>query len=280
MPEEMETVQETVEETVNESAEETTEEIKNEEVNPVETIRSKIKNFFNKQEAEPETVVPDDFTQTALNAGWSSEDIQDFAKDYTEDELKEMIPTLLDEEPEASEPTSDTPKEEEVEESKDEDSQEDEQVKKLNERIEALEKALGKSQEKEEREELIGLVHKASQAFDEVSKEFEVFGKTDELPRFPDGRLIPTSPAVKARNEVFGLARQLTGTGMDFDDALSVSLNAYKGRNLTKDVERKYIKSLKDKEKRLSGKRTSHESGTKDLSGPEVIKAILAKNNR
>jgi hypothetical protein len=276
MPDEIIETEET-EDVVEESSEKTEEETSKETI--IDKIRTKIKDFTNKDEEVAEVVIPDDFTKAALDSGWSSEDIKDFAKDYSEDELKEMIPTLIGEDSEESEETLDT-LEAETEETKDEDSQDDEQVKKLLERIEALEKAQGKSQEETEKQEFINLVYKASQTFDEMSKEFEVFGKTEELPMFPDGRLVLTSPQMKARSEVFDLAHTLKGTGMDFDTAMSVSLNAFKGKNLTKDVKRNLIKDLKTKEKRLSGKRTSHESGTKEMSGPDVIRAVLAKNNR
>jgi len=271
---------ENIEETeVVEETQESTEEVTKESI--VDKIRNKIKEYTSKDEViTPEVVVPDDFSKAALNKGWSSEDIKDFAKDYSEEELREMIPTLIGEDTEESDETSDTLEEEETTETKEEDSQEDERIKKLLDRVEALEKAQGQSQEEKKTQEFIGMIQKASQTFDEMSKEFEIFGKTEELPKFPDGRLVHTSPQMKARNEVFDLARQLTGTGMDFDDAMSVSLNAFKGKNLTKDVKRNMIKDLKTKEKRLSGKRTSHESGTKEMSGPEVIRAVLAKNNR
>jgi hypothetical protein len=283
MPEELnDNLEENLEETGEEEnldTEETTEEAPKESI--LDTIKNKIKSFTSKnEEQETAVVIPDDFTKAALIQGWSSEDVKGFAKDYTEAELKEMIPALLSEDSDESDETSDTLEEEETEEQKDEDSQEDEKTKKLLERIEALEKAQGKSHEEDQKQEFIGFIRTASQAFDEASKEFEVFGQTKDLPKFPDGRLIHTSPQMKARDEVFDLACQLQGTGMDFDNALSVSLNAFKGKNLTKDVKRNLIKDLKGKEKRLSGKRTSHESGTKEMTGPEVIRAILNKNNK
>jgi len=274
------TVEENLDEVEVEESEETQE--AEETKKPIlEVIKDKIRSFTHKdEEQEVAVVVPDDFTKAALIQGWSSEDVNEFAKDYTEAELKEMIPALLGEDTDESDETSDTLEEEETEATKDEDSQEDEKTKKLLERIEALEKAQGKSHEEDKKQEFVGFIRTASQTFDEASKEFEVFGQTKDLPKFPDGRLIHTSPQMKARDEVFDLACQLHGTGMDFDNALSVSLNAYKGKNLTKDVKRNLIKDLKGKEKRLSGKRTSHESGTKEMSGPEVIRAILNKNNK
>jgi len=269
---------------VDETSEETETEKEESKETILDKIKNKIKNFTNPVEEVKEVDIPDDFSKVALNQGWSSDDIKEFAKDYSAEQLIEMIPTLIGEDPEESDETSDIPDPEEDKEetkaAKDEDSQEDERTKKLLERIEALEKAQGKSQEEEQKQEYMSMVHKASQTFDEMSKEFEIFGKTEELPKFPDGRFVTTSPQMKARSEVFVLAARLKDTGMDFEDALSVSLNAFKGKNLTKDVKRNLIKELKTKEKRLSGKRTSHESGMKNLSGPEIVKAVLAKNNR
>jgi hypothetical protein len=168
----------------------------------------------------------------------------------------------------------------EKDEKKVEDSQEDERIQKLLDRIDALEKAQGAVEEQTKAQEHKNLVQKASQMFDEASKEFEVFGKTDELPTFPDGRLVPNSPQLKARSEVWKYASVLHKSGVDFDEAMSVSMNAFKGKNLATDVKRSVIKDLKKNESRLSGKRTSHESQNVATYGPDVIKQVMAKHGR
>jgi len=252
-----------------------------EEEETKESILSKIRNFvIGKEEKVEEVKVPDEFTKAALLGGWSGEDVDEFAKDYSEEELIEMIPALIGEDSEESDETSDTEETQETKETEGNDSQDDEQVQKLLQRIEALEKAQDEAQEESKDQEIVNLVNRASQIFDEASKEFEVFGKTDKLSKFPDGRIITTSPQMKARNEVWEVARQLHNSGMDFEAAMSTSLNAYKGRNLVKDVKRSVIKDLKKSEKRLSGKRTSHETSTNVASGPEVIREVIRRHGK
>ena len=109
-----------------------------------------------------------------------------------------------------------------------------------------------------------------------------MFGKTDDLPKFPDGRLIPTSPQMQARLEVYGTAQQLKEAGMPGDEALELSLNAYKGANLAVETKRNVIKGLKKNEQMLGGRRSSHEGvaegGGKDLSGAEVIQEVARRH--
>lgn len=256
----------------------------------VAKIAAKVKDFVSGGEVKDEgSDIPDEFTVAAKKIGWEEEDIRSFAADYSDEDLKEMIPFLLGEDTVATDETSDKGKVKDevktdlVTETKDkkvEDSQESEQVKKLLARIEALESAQGKSQEERKQQETSNLITRASQLFDEASKEFEVFGTTEKLPTLPDGRIIPTSPAMKARVEVFDLAARLNASGMPFDDAMSVSLNAFKGKNLAKDVKRSVIKDLKKNESKLGGKRTSHESTAELTYGPDVIRAVAQKHGR
>ena len=256
----------------------------------IDKIKEKVSSFFSgDKEEEAETVeVPPDFAKAVKELGWSDEDLADFTKDYTVEELEEMIPALLGEDTdEGSDETSEKEeektkegKEQKAEKKQVEKSQEDERIQKLLDRIEALEKAQGKSKEDDKQRELVNLVSKASQTFDEASKEFEVFGKTEDLPKFPDGRVIPTSPQMKARSKVWDMAYRLQSTGLDFDNAMSTALNAFKGENLAKDIHRKVVKELKDKEKRLGGKRTSHESSTNVATGADVIRQVARKHGR
>ena len=243
-------------------------------------IATKIKNAVTGGPEEVGDFIPDKFSEAALAQGWTDEDIEDFASNYTDEELLEMLPSLLGETSVKTETNSDKVVTPETKDVKVDNSQDDEKTKKLMARIEALEKAQGKSSEETEQQKLTGLVHRASQTFDDVSKEFEVFGKTEELPRFPDGRIVPTSPQMKARNEVWDLAYHLHKTGMDFDNAMSISLNSYKGKNLAKDVKRSMIKDLKNREIKLSGKRTNHETTAVIQSGPEVIREVARRHGR
>ena len=265
-------------------AEEKTQEVSDEEAkkSTISKIGDMVKNFVSgtsETEEKEGADIPDEFTEAASKAGWTNKDIEEFTADYEDDELLEMIPSLTTDSVE-TEKTEEKKPETKKAEVKVEDSQEDEKTKKLLERIEALEKVQGKSQEETEQQELAGRIHRAHQIFDEASKEFDVFGKTDKLPKFPGGKLIPTSPQLKARNEVWDLASLLNKSGMDFDKAMSVSLDAYKGKNLVKDVKRNVIKDLKKSEKRLSGKHTSHESASVIEYGPDVVREVARRAGR
>lgn len=238
--------------------------------------------------------IPKSFYDAAKEADWTDDDINDFILDekgkakFTNEQLEEMKDSLSpasedsDEsdkvlrEKEASEPPK--AKEESQEEGL-EDSQKDETIKELKARVEALEKAKGEDEKGKEQNTLIELASRASQVFDEESKTFEVFGKTEELPTNPrDGSIIPTSPQMKARKEVWGIASALLAQGRPFKEAMEVSLNAYKGKNLKKDVQRDLVKSLKEHEKKLSPKRSSHTpADKKPLDGYEVVDMALKK---
>jgi len=273
-------VEEQQEDIVEESKEEKEEKPESKE-SAIKKITNTIKEFVSggskdeKTEGDP---IPDEFTNAALSAGWDEKTIEEWAADFTNEELLEMIPSLVVEDSEESEDTSDKITKSETKKAKVEDSQEDEKITKLLKRIEALESVQEKSQKETEKQKLDNLVNRASQIFDETSKEFEIFGETEKLPKFPDGRYVANSPQMKARKEVWGIACRLYEKGMDFDEAMSVSLNAYKGKNLTKEIKRSVIKDLKKKETKLSGKRTSHESVNSIESGPEVIKAVARKH--
>ena len=252
----------------------------------VQEIDNKIKEFKEEKDSVSEEIeIPQNFFDAASKMGWTDDEVMDFVgteeRNYTDEELIEMIPMLIGEEPvgEQTKP-SDKAAEPETKETKVKDSQEDENTKKLLDRIEALERAQGKSQEDTEAKKLDSIIHQASQTFDEKSKEFAIFGKTEELPKFPDGRVVPNSPQMKARNEVFDLAYVLYDKGIAFDKAMETSLNAYKGKNLSNDVKRSIIKDLKRNEKRLSGKHTSHESNPVLTSGAEVIREVARRAGR
>lgn len=232
--------------------------------------------------------IPDEFTKAARKMNWSDEDTADFAAQgneggpFTNEQLKEMIPDLLGEDTAKADETSDTTEvESETTETKGEDSQEGDELKQLREDVAALKEELGVRQEKSKEKEVASFVTKASELFDKASEEFEVFGKTADLPTFPDGRVIPTSPQMKARNEVFGMAQQLKEAGIPGDKALEFSYNAYKGANLAVETQRNVIKGLKKREQTLGGKRVSHKATeAANLTGPETIAAVKRRHGK
>lgn len=229
--------------------------------------------------------IPAQFTEAAINAGMSSEQIAEFASDYTDAELLEQIPTLKAQVSENSDESEQLSKKEAGDtENKDgdgaTDDAKDEEIKLLKERLDKVEKGQLQNSEKEVQNQFVSRATAANKRMDELSKEFEVFGTYKTLPRFPHNKaIIPTSPQAKARNEVWGLAEDLhTKAGMDFNTALDISLDAFKGKHLTADVKRNLVKDLKRNEKQLSAKRSSHEAVKTDLSGPDLIREVGKKH--
>lgn len=230
--------------------------------------------------------IPDEFTEAALKDGWTEEQIKEWTSGSTDDELrkyaKDLVP--LSETKEDSDKSEQSSKKSDTQQSTKEDDKikddaKDEVIAKLTERLDKLEKGQEKNIEQNVQEKLASQALRASQVMDELSKEFEIFGTFDKLLRFPDGRIVPSSPQCKARNEVWGLASDLhEKAGMDFEQALSTSLDAFKGRNLVKDVKRNLIKDLKKSEKRLSPKHSSHEQVKTGLSGADVIREVQKKH--
>ena len=234
------------------------------------------------------TDVPDEFTKVARALNWSDEDTAKFTEDYTNEQLLEMIPSLTGADAAKAYETAETvEKIDEAVETKVEDSQDGEELKQLREDVAYLKEELGVRNEKSKETEQANFNQRASDLFDEASKEFEVFGKTEDLPKFPAepgeefGRIIPTSPQVKARLEVYGRAQQLKEAGIPGDEALEISLNAYKGANLKVETQRIAIKGLKEREQTLGGKRSSHKTTeAANLSGPETIAAVKREHGK
>ena len=229
--------------------------------------------------------IPAQFTEAAIAAGMSAEQISEHASDYTDAQLLEQIPDLkpqVSENSDESEPLSkkeagDTKNKDD---SKSTDDAKDEEIKLLKERLDKVEKGQLQNSEKEVQNQFISRATAANKRMDELSKEFEIFGTYKTLPRFPHNQtIIPSSPQAKARNEVWGLAEDLhIKAGMDFNTALDISLDAFKGKHLGADVKRNLVKDLKRNEKQLSAKRSSHEAVKTDLSGPELIREIGKKH--
>ena len=243
--------------------------------------------YFSKKAAEVEEegdYIPDEFVKAARKANWSDEQTAEFADGKTDEELLEKIPSILGEAAVKTDETSDKVDEvvqPETKNAKVEDSQDDGKLAQLLADVAALKEAQGISEKKAQEEELARFDQRASELFDRTSDEFEIFGKTDDLPKFPDGRIDPTSPQMKARLEVWGRADQLRANGMDGDEALSLCLNAYIGSNLKTEAKRSVIKGLKKQEKILRGKSTSHEiTDTSNLSGADVIAEVKRRHGK
>lgn len=200
--------------------------------------------------------------------------LEDGKPRYTDEELLEMIPFLSSETEETDESEKSSANEEETQEEDNKGT--NKKLQKYEERIAALEKALEAGNKRTQQEEAKNLWDRVSESFDKSG--VEVFGKTEQLPRFPDGRIIPSSPQYKARQEVWDITNNLMNAGWSLDKSMSVAFNAFRGKNLETDVKRSIIKDIKSKEQKLSAKRTSHgATEVKHSYGPDVVGDALKK---
>ena len=232
------------------------------------------------------TDIPDAFSEAALASGMTPAEMTAFADKHTDEELMEMIPTLeasLDDKS-GNDDVDDKDTKQDDKTTKDADNKDidPELEAKITEVAKQLEEKFGatleeiekfKAYQKEQSDKQA--VDTASKAFDEAFKEFPVFGKTEELPKFTSGRLagqlIPTSPAMKARLEVLGYADAFMGKGADMDNAMTNALATYKGLHLEKELERKQVRDLKNHETKLSGARTGKETKKKYADSRDEI---------
>lgn len=254
---------------------------KDDRENVIKWIGNKVKLAFgDKEEKDIETKeteeasgeeISGEFIKAAREAGWEDDDIVAFAGNYDNDELNSLIPAVLDTKDE--EESEEGLEEDEVTEGVSEEDESSKLVAKLNETEEGkalldnvLKPLLDKTQtlentikelqtkvtESEETQLLNGWKENASFANDEFDKLSDSFGKTEELPTFPNGKLVPTSPQYQARQGVWSKAGDFhSKLGIPFKDAFKDALQWYKGGNMEKDVERKVLKRLRSNEDKV-----------------------------
>jgi hypothetical protein len=268
--------------------EETVEEVREEEEKDKQSFLSGLKEkFFGKKEETQETEkktestgsteieedIPDEFTQAALKAGWTKEDVVEFAGNYKNDQLVALIPYLAEEKKEEKET-----KFEKIEQSQEKNQEVKLEDKNLEAVVQQLTKAIdAKYQEKfaetekrlqayeQERStrEQKQYVTTAEDFFDRAAKDFPVFGQTKELLRFPQGtpqagQVVPAGPAYDARNAVWKTAVAFHTMGESWENSLKEAMDWYKGKSMEKEIHSKVVRDLKSNEKRLSPKRTEH----------------------
>ena len=238
------------------------------------------------------TDIPDAFSDAAEKAGMAPAEIVQFADEHTNEELLELIPALLESIESKDDALVDKPvdakdaviaKDKGAGDDKDTDKIDPDVVTAITEKIsKQLEEKFGATlkdietfKAHQEEQSTLKAVETVSKKFDEAFKEFPVFGETSKLPKFPSGKLagqlVPTNPAVKARMEVLKYADAFMKTGANIDNAMDDALATYKGKHLTKEMERKLVKDLKGHESKLSGARTGKETTKKYADTREEI---------
>lgn len=223
--------------------------------------------------------IPDAFSDAAETAGMSASDIVAFADEHTDEQLIEMIPTL---EAALKEPEDNDNKDTKQDDTNKDDDNKDISPELIGKISKQLEEKFGASLQEikefkahQEEQSNNQMIDTASKLLDEASKEFPIFGKEDELPRFPSGRLegqlIPTSPEMRARLEVLRFADAFMGKEANIDNAMANALATYKGLHLEKESQRKAIRDLKNQETNLSGARVGKETKKKYADTREEI---------
>lgn len=256
-----------------------------------ETEAESIKETEEEAKEEAGETIDNSFVEAALKVNWTEDEIIDFAENYTNEELKGLISYL----PSVEVPTKVEEKVEEVKEvvESKEDSLasllKDEKVAEVlkplldkldvnQKELDSLKEGLGTVQLEKQVREAVSMQTMADGFFDKTSN--PVFGKTEELPRFPDGRIVPFGPAFEARAKVWDHANKLASSGMEFDRAMKDALAWYKGKFLEKDVQNKVVKDLKRNEKRLSPKRTEKHIQKKYATETEMKTDIVVEAAR
>ncbi|NIT58968.1 MAG: hypothetical protein GWN00_22910 [Aliifodinibius sp.] len=224
--------------------------------------------------------IPDEFTNVCLEQGWTEDEIKEFATGLDDETLLALIPALKDEDDSNTDDKqidSDKQKAERAKNKSDSDAKpepQNEDIAALRKEIEELKKETQSAAELRTQKEQEAMVRTIDQVFDEASEELEIFGKTEELLRFPagphKGQIVPTSNEMVARREVIKIASPFIAEGMPVKEAMDIGLNYYKGKNLEVDVRRKVIKDLKKHETKLSAKR----------SGKETVKIYESEDER
>lgn len=239
------------------------------------------------------------FVEAAQKAKWSDEQIVEFAEKYTNEELDKLIGTVLTgvaEEP-PEKPAEEKPAEKKEPESQDkllDELLKDERfakiVKPLVDKVDTLTTEIttlkkGSDETKADKavQEYVNMENLANKMFDKNAEEFEEFGKTADMPRFPDGRIVPIGPSYDARSKVWGMAVKLRKAGTTFDEAMGEALQWYKGASTEKKTREKVVKDLKKRETKLTPKRSEknvqrqYTEGEEDERKADVVKAAYAK---
>jgi len=228
---------------------------------------------------EDGTDIPDSFTNACLEQGWTEDEIKEFASDLDDAALLELIPEISDKEEKQkeSEPDKVQAKQEVKAKATDDTAKKEltnEELAAVKKELEEIKKQIGEGKKERDAKDEEAMLQTINQVFDEANKDFEIFGKTDELLKYPagpkKGQVVPTSPAMVARNEVWVKAIPFVQSGIPTKDAMDIALTWYKGKNLEKDVQRNMIKDLKKHEKKLSAKR----------SGKETIRTFESEEER
>jgi len=251
------------------------------------------------EEKPVETKISEDFVEAARRANWTDNQIIEFSEGYTNVELDAMIndlggssepakSDLVDKDQDKKVADALNISEETLTELKETNPVLVEKVlqplitknKNLEENLNTLKTGLGVVQKDKVHNEAVTRENAANKVFDKVAEQFPVFGKTKELARFPDGRIVPQGLAFEARNEVWQAAIKLfrgsNSKTYAFSNALDEAMDMYKGRHLKDDIEQDVVKRIKKKQENLTPKK-SRKNVVKTYASEDEKKAAIVR---
>jgi len=263
-----------------------------------EDVVKRIMKDVGTRKKEPDDVEDKDntslsaFTKVALAQGWEQDDITKFTEGLDDDTLLALIPELMDTDEESedadSEETHKSEKEAEGKpkstdgDSKDSDTKAE--IEALKKEIENLKKGKEEEAKKDAEAQVAQIMATADKMFDDAAEKFEIFGKTNELLKYPagpkKGQYVLGQPAMVARDEVWKKALPFIKTGASVEEAMDIAITWYKGKELEKDVHRNIIKDLKKNEQKLSAKRSSKKTTKVYKSEDERKDAVVREAAR
>lgn len=306
-----ETVEEIQEEVVEETKEEQTpEQVEEQEKESRQGVLNKIAGIFKKdkeevqeeqeetqkeQEVEASTQEPAEqyeeidpfFVEQARQYGWSDEKTKKYSEDHSEIDIVSMADKMFQTNQRNSQTLPDEEKEE-VTDPLDTLEVEDEKVasilkkvvEPLSKRIEeqsaelqTLREGVSEEQKSREEKEVLRNIKDANQIFDDAG----LFGKTDQLPRYPDGNFVSEDPAVKKRQEVWNVATMFYSQGGSFKEAMNNAVRWYKGSGVKKELEKEVLTKLEKQQDSVFPKRTTQKM-TKTYVSEEERKADIVQS--
>jgi uncharacterized protein YggU (UPF0235/DUF167 family) len=248
------------------------------------------------QEVNPAIAAP--FIQAALSAGWPVSRVQEYAETHSDEDLMFITNLITNQAVSNTDVVSEASSQKLKDDVKEETFKLDDAVLKqvaeessegtanlikslaaelqaARSEIAVIKKDFGDIQSNNQRTAKITQYNVANEMFDKVAETMPSIGTTAELPKYPNGDLVQTSPEFKARDKIYTRAVNLTKFGMSFRDAMNDSFQWYRGGLVEQELEGNILKKIKKNEKRLSPKGTGKKMTTKYASEQERRAAIV-----
>ena len=234
------------------------------------------------------------FVEAASAYGWTEQQIRDAAETHTPKEIVELTSSMRQALSEAnvSGEEESTKKEDGIDwnalselATKDENvgkivhalKATQDQMERVTGELDAIKKGSEETTREREVKEAQEILSFTNETLDMLASDYPEVGVDKDLPRYPDGRYVETSPQFLVRNGIFQRAEALKPLhGGDFKSAMEDAVRWYKGGNEAK-TEAKVIKKLKDAEQGVMPKRRDSKV-TKNYQNEQERKADLVNS--